>query len=74
MSSRAWALAAGILAGVCLLDAQDFRATLTGRVLDSAGADVPHATVRVINAGQSLQYEVSSAADDVSRRNSVASG
>src|SRR5437899_126200 len=40
-----WVLAAA----AALLHGQEFRATLTGRVLDSAGAPVPNAKVRVTN-------------------------
>ena len=50
MSSRCLALVSGIVAAASLVHGQEFRATLTGRVLDSAGAHVPNAKVRVTNA------------------------
>jgi hypothetical protein len=48
LTSR-FAVFLGIAAGVVLLHAQEFRATLTGRVLDSTGAPIPNATVSVKN-------------------------
>src|SRR5947207_8141332 len=40
----------GLAAMAALVHAQEFRATLTGRVLDSAGSPVAGARVRVTNA------------------------
>jgi hypothetical protein len=39
----------GIIAVATLIHGQEFRATLTGRVLDSGGAPLPNAKVRVTN-------------------------
>src|SRR5262245_29259041 len=39
----------GIVAFATLIHGQEFRATLTGRVLDSGGAPLPNAKVRVTN-------------------------
>jgi hypothetical protein len=39
----------GIVASAAFVHGQEFRATLTGRVLDSGGAPVPNAKVRVTN-------------------------
>src|SRR6266536_4820812 len=50
MRSGCLALVFGIAAAASLVHGQEFRATLTGRVLDSAGAHVPNANVRVTNA------------------------
>jgi protocatechuate 3,4-dioxygenase beta subunit len=46
-----FAVLLGITAGFVLLHAQEFRATLTGRVLDSTGAPLPNAKVSVKNTG-----------------------
>ena len=46
MRSGCLAFVSGIVAVASLVHSQEFRATLTGRVLDSAGAHVPNARVR----------------------------
>ena len=43
-------LLCGIMAAAGLLRAQEFRATLSGRVLDAGGSPIPNAKVRVTNA------------------------
>jgi hypothetical protein len=43
------AVAAGLMAAVSLLNAQEVRATLGGRVTDSQGVVVPNAAVAVIS-------------------------
>src|SRR5258707_15113747 len=48
-----------IAAGAVLLHAQEFRATLTGRVLDSAGAPIPNAKVIVKNTATGESRAVS---------------
>ena len=49
--TRRFAVLLGIAAGSVLLHAQEFRATLTGRVLDSTGGPIPNAKVSVKNTG-----------------------
>jgi hypothetical protein len=49
LTCRFGALLLGIAASAALVHGQEFRATLTGRVLDSAGAPVPNAKVKVTN-------------------------
>src|SRR5437763_9317696 len=50
MGNRKLAFVCAFAALLPLAHAQEFRATLTGRVLDAGGAAVPKAKVRVINA------------------------
>src|SRR5262245_26338879 len=50
MARRGAALVCGAIAAVCIVHGQDFRATLTGRVLDASGAPIANAKVRVTNA------------------------
>ena len=45
------------LLSASILSAQDFRATLTGRVLDAGGAAVSRAKVRVTNAARAESRE-----------------
>src|SRR5436190_17541204 len=49
MLNRYSALLWMMAAAATLIHAQEFRATLTGRVLDAAGAPVPGAKVRLTN-------------------------
>src|SRR5690242_15953807 len=49
MAHRLAVLLCFIAAGGVLLDGQEFRATLTGRVIDSGGAPIPNAKVTVRN-------------------------
>lgn len=49
MPRTCFVLLCGLMAAVALLHSQEFRATLTGRVLDSGGSPVPNAKVRVTN-------------------------
>ncbi len=50
-----------LVPGCALLAAQEFRATLTGRVVDPAGAAVPSVAVQVKNVGAN---EVATAVTD----------
>src|ERR1041384_86065 len=49
MPRRCLVVLCGILSAAALVQSQEFRATLTGRVLDSGGSPVPNARVRVTN-------------------------
>src|SRR5713101_8271135 len=51
------ALVCGVVAVVSVVNGQEFRATLTGRVLDSAGAAIPKAKIRVTNAANGESRE-----------------
>ena len=57
MGAMVLAMVCGIAAVAPLVHGQEFRATLTGRVLDSAGAAVPKARIRVTNAATGLPAE-----------------
>ena len=56
-----------VLSALCLLAssllAQEFRATITGRVLDPSGAAVPNVAIRAVNAANN---ETSNATSDAS--------
>src|SRR5688500_6227207 len=47
---------------VCVASAQDFRATLTGSVIDPSGAVIPGATVKVINTNTNAVKEAQTTA------------
>ncbi|MCL5745848.1 MAG: carboxypeptidase-like regulatory domain-containing protein, partial [Acidobacteria bacterium] len=46
----ALSLLPALLGGTCMLRAQEFRATISGRVLDGSGAGVPGASLTAVNA------------------------
>ncbi len=59
---RLWCLFTVLCA---LASAQDFRATITGQILDSSGASVPNATVKATNTSTNESYEAKSSASGV---------
>jgi hypothetical protein len=55
-----FAVAAGLIAAVSLLDAQEVRATLGGRVTDAQGAVVPNAAVTIISEETNVEQHTRS--------------
>jgi hypothetical protein len=52
-----------LLISLCSLNAQEFRSTLTGRVLDQTGAVIPGATVRATEINTNSRYDTVSNGD-----------